>query len=93
MVAQTIAYLLKEINNKIVKYSDRRQKKGGKKMLERIKELCAKQNMPIVQLEKDCGLSNGSIYHWDEIKPSFDKVMKVAKRLGVSVEQLAGGEE
>lgn len=57
-------------------------------MLAKIKELSAKQGIPIFQLEKDCDLSNGSVYHWDEIKPSYDKVVRVAKRLGVSVEEL-----
>ena len=57
-------------------------------MLDKIKELSSKQGIPIFQLEKDCNLSNGSIYHWDETKPSYDKVIRVAKRLGVSVEEL-----
>lgn len=57
-------------------------------MLARIKELAQKNNLTIMQLENECGLSNGSVYHWDEIKPSYDKVVRVAKRLGVSVEEL-----
>lgn len=61
-------------------------------MLSKIKEFAAKKGLSIFQLEKICGLSNGSIYHWDDVKPSYDKVVRVAKELGVSVEELAGGE-
>ena len=55
-------------------------------MLEKIKALAAERNLPIQQLEKRCGLSNGSIYHWDKIKPSYDKLARVAKELGVPME-------
>lgn len=60
-------------------------------MLKKIKELAAKKNITLMQLEKNCGLTNGSIYHWDKIKPSYDKVVKVAKELNVTVEELAEG--
>lgn len=61
-------------------------------MLDKIKELCTRNQISIFQLEKQCGLSNGSVYHWDKIAPSYDKVIRVAKVLGVTVEELAGGE-
>lgn len=57
-------------------------------MLSNIKKLASEKGMSILQLEKQCGLSNGSIYHWDEIAPAYDKVLKVAKALGVTVEDL-----
>lgn len=59
----------------------------------RIIKLAAIKGIPIIQLEKMCGLSNGSIYHWNEVIPGVDKVLKVAKVLGVTVEELAGGIE
>lgn len=61
-------------------------------MLDKIKKLAGERKISIFQLEKQCGLSNGSIYHWDEVTPAFDKVLKVAKALGVTVEELAGGD-
>ena len=60
-------------------------------MLKKIKELAASKKITIMQLEKNCGLTNGSIYHWDKVKPSYDKVVKVAKELDVTVEELAEG--
>lgn len=59
-------------------------------MLDKIKKLSSEKGIPILLLEKKCGLSNGSIYHWNTIKPSYDKVVKVAKELGVSIDELVG---
>lgn len=57
-------------------------------MLEKIKELAKKKGVTVMQLEKDCGLRSGAVYHWKDSKPSYDKVMTVAKYLGVTVEEL-----
>ena len=61
-------------------------------MLSKIKELAKERGISIFQLEMQCGLSNGSVYHWDDITPGVDKVIRVAKALGVTVEELVGGE-
>lgn len=36
----------------------------------------------------DAGISQGSICKWDDVKPSFDKVVKVAKLLGIDIKEL-----
>lgn len=59
-------------------------------MLEKIKTLSKEKGISINKLEQDCGLKSGAVYHWNDSKPSYDKVITVAKYLGVSVEELTG---
>ena len=54
----------------------------------KIKAIAKKRKIPVCKIEKECGLIQGSIGHWDEIKPSYDKVIAVAKYLEMTVEQL-----
>ena len=86
MVTKTIAYFQNKGKIKMLNIQTKTKRKEKIKVLEKIKALAAEKNLPIQQLEKTCGLSNGSIYHWDKIKPSFDKVARVAKVLGVPME-------
>ena len=58
-------------------------------LLEKIKKIAKSKKILIYKIEEECGLSQGSISHWNEINPSYDKVVSVAKYLGVSVEELA----
>lgn len=53
-----------------------------------IKSIAKSKKISIRKIEKETGLKLGSIYHWDEIKPSVDKVAKVANYLGTTVEEL-----
>lgn len=53
-----------------------------------IKSIADAKKISIRKIEKETGIVLGSIYHWDEIKPSVDKVAKVAKYLGTTVEKL-----
>lgn len=53
-----------------------------------IKAIADTKNISIRKIEKDTGIVLGSIYHWDDIKPSVDKVAKVAKYLDVTIEEL-----
>ena len=53
-----------------------------------IKSIASSQGISIRKIEQETGIVLGSIYHWDEVKPSVDKVAKVAKYLGVTVEEL-----
>lgn len=54
----------------------------------KIKAIAKKKKIPVSKIEKDCGLIQGSIGHWDEVKPSYDKVVTVAKYLDMTVEEL-----
>lgn len=57
-------------------------------LYQNIKSIADSKKISIRKIEIDTGIVLGSIYHWDEIKPSVDKVAKVAKHLGVTVEEL-----
>ena len=58
---------------------------------ERIEALCKKSGVSIRKLEIMCGLSNGCIAKWRTVSPSAESLYKVAKELGVTVEQLLEG--
>lgn len=53
-----------------------------------ILRLCYGKNMTIQQLEKEAGLSNGSIGKWKKSLPNIYSLMAVAKYLNVTVEKL-----
>ena len=53
-----------------------------------IKYIVDQQKVSIRKIEQDTGITLGSIYHWNDVKPSVDKVVKVANYLGVTVEEL-----
>ena len=53
-----------------------------------IKSIADSQKVSIRKIEQDTGITLGSIYHWNDVKPSVDKVVKVANYLGVTAEEL-----
>lgn len=53
-----------------------------------IKSIADSKGISVRKIEQDTGIVLGSIYHWNDVKPSVDKVAKVAKYLGVTVEEL-----
>lgn len=55
---------------------------------DKIKKIADKKGISIRKIESETGITLGSIYHWNEVKPSVDKVLKVAKYLNVTVEKL-----
>lgn len=73
-----------------VKFSKLHSKKKGVFYLiyQNIKEIADSKGISIRKIEMDTGIVLGSIYHWNDVKPSVDKVAKVAKYLGTTVEQL-----
>ena len=60
-------------------------------IVERIKDLCEKNNTKIKPLETMLGLANGSIRQWNDKSPSCDRIAKVADYFGVSIEYLLTG--
>lgn len=48
-------------------------------MVRKIRELCSANNISIMALEKACGLGNGTIARWDNMRPSVDKIAAVAR--------------
>lgn len=61
--------------------------------VEKLKEICKERKIPIAKLERECGFSNGYIRGLREGKMPYERMEKVAKYLGVSVEYLATGKE
>ena len=59
-------------------------------LYDRVKKIAKSQNIPIYKMEEDLNFASGSVCKWNEIKPSYDKVVAVAKYLNTTVEQLTG---
>ena len=53
-----------------------------------IKTIAKQQKIPIYKIEEEIGIASGSMCKWNEISPSVDKVLGVAKMLGTTVEEL-----
>lgn len=63
-------------------------------LLERIKILREQNgNISINKLEKEAGLTRGSMSKWDKHAPGYDKLKKVSDYFGVSVSDLTGEEQ
>lgn len=57
---------------------------------DRVKELCNKHGITMVQLEEKVGFGRNSIYSWKKNRPSSDRLEKVADYFNVSVDYLLG---
>ena len=57
-------------------------------LYEKIKAIADEKGISILQIERQCEIKPSSIYHWNEVKPSYDKVLAVANYLGTTVEEL-----
>ena len=60
-------------------------------LYENVKRIADEKKISILEIERKCNIKPSSIYHWNENKPSYDKVCAVAKFLGVTVEELTEG--
>lgn len=60
---------------------------------ETIKKLCKDNGVTVTGLEKELGISRGSLCKVNTNKPSIEKAQKIADFFGVSVEYLMTGEE
>lgn len=59
-------------------------------IVERISLLCNEHETTFAAVERECGLSNGSIRRWATNTPSTDKLQKVADYFRVSLDYLQG---
>ncbi len=57
-------------------------------MYQKIKDLCEKNNISVYRLEKELGLSTGSVSKWENSIPRADTLLKVANYFGVSIDCL-----
>lgn len=63
-------------------------------LLERISVLRAEHGkISINRLEKEAGVTRGSIAKWDDHAPSYDKLKRVADYFGVTVDYLLHGDD
>lgn len=53
----------------------------------------AKKGISIRKIEQELEFSNGSISKWNDSVPSVDKIQKVAKFLGITMENLLEQEQ
>lgn len=58
--------------------------------VERIKAICRERNIPIARLERECGFANGYIGQLKKGTVPDNRLIIIAKYLGVSVESLLG---
>lgn len=57
-------------------------------LLKNIRVLCSKKPVSIARLERETGISNGTISRWNTSSPTIENVRKVAEYFGVTVDQL-----
>lgn len=62
-------------------------------LYDRIKAIATEKNVTIYRLERDLGLSNGSISKWNNSVPFSTSLVKVASYLGTTVEMLTSDNE
>ena len=57
-------------------------------ILKNITRLCNQKGISIARLERETGISNGTVGRWGASSPSIDNVRKVADYFGVTVDEL-----
>ena len=57
-------------------------------ILHNIKRLCKEQGITVAELERKAQLTESTICKWSTNMPAADKVARVAKVLGVTIEEL-----
>ena len=60
---------------------------------DRIKHLCNLNGISVNKLEKELGISKGYLSKIDNVKPSNERLNKIASYFNVSLEYLTTGEE
>ena len=58
----------------------------------KIAQLCKEKGISVAKLERETGISNGTISRWGTSSPTVDKLSRVADYFGVSVDSLIGRE-
>ena len=58
----------------------------------KIAQLCKEKGISVAKLERETGISNGTISRWGTSSPTVEKLEKVADYFGVTVDSLLGRE-
>ena len=61
--------------------------------VEYVREICGIRNIPISQLEKDCGFANGYLNPKKLKRIPYERAKKIAEYLGLSLEYMLDGAE
>lgn len=61
--------------------------------VEYVRDVCRQRKIPVAQLEKDCGFANGYLNPKKLSKIPYDRVLKIASYLNLSVDYILTGEE
>lgn len=69
------------------------RKEIGKNILSRIDDLLKEKEITRAELERRADLGNGTLRNWSNSIPSIDKVQRVAKFFGVTLDYLYNGED
>lgn len=62
-------------------------------MYQKIKDLCKEKNISVYYLEKQLGLSTGSVCKWEKSMPKADTLSKVANYFGVPINYFLKSDE
>lgn len=57
-----------------------------------VRDICRQRKIPISQLEKECGFSNGYLNPKKMAKIPYDRALTIAEYLGISVSSILTGE-
>lgn len=78
----------------VVKYILDFQREGGKMIWDNIRYYADQLGMSITEVEAKAGIANGLIGRWKDAKrgPTIEYLKRVAKALGITVDQLINGE-
>lgn len=58
-----------------------------------VRDICLQRKIPISQLEKECGFSNGYLNPKKMAKIPYDRALTIATYLGISVDCILTGNE
>lgn len=58
-----------------------------------VRDICKQRGIPVSQLEKDCGFSNGYLNPKKMTKLPYDRAQTIAEYLGITAEVILTGEE
>lgn len=57
-------------------------------VLGNITKLCKEKKISIAKLERDTGISNGTIGRWEKSSPTVENLKKVADYFGCTIDEL-----
>ena len=72
----------------IITYLPKQIKMGGDNLYEKIKRIAKDRGISVREVERRCGFAYGTLQRWNRISPAVTNVLKVARVLNVTVDDL-----